>query len=204
MIQYQEFPIGESLDWVTRFPAGSLLFASAQTPETFGATIGDLPASRSLRGFYTYKSAAGTPKLVFYEVIFERDDEFTPIPPFFLYMWYVSVWQTDMLHPPTASNPLTMELIFRRKELGTWETVADPVYGQRNEFVFNGDPQPSLSECGQLNVGVDPQFISHENRHTLLSNIVADDVSNVEASVAFTYSVEFQWENKINTFEVFV
>jgi hypothetical protein len=97
-----------------------------------------------------------------------------------------------------------MELIFRRKELGTWETVADPVYGQRNEFVFNGAPQPSLSECGQLNVGDDPQFIIHENMHTLLSNIVADDVSNVEASVAFTYSVEFQWENKINTFEVFV
>jgi hypothetical protein len=200
MIQYQEFPIGEGLDWVTRFPAGSLLFASAQTPETFGETVEGSPADNFLRGFYTYKSSAGTPKLVFYERIFKYTN-FVPVPPFALYMWYVNVWQTDLLHPPTASNPLTMELVFGRKELGTWETVIDPVFGESKEFVFNGLPQPSFSECGQLNVGKDPGYIIHQDTHTLLSNIITDDVSNVRATVAFPYRIEFQWENKINTIE---
>jgi hypothetical protein len=179
MILYQEYPYG-SFGYVTRFPSNSLVF-EGNTPQTFSETVFGEPAERVGRGFLAYKDYGGDVRLCFYETPYY-------IIPGVRYVDLYNSWVSGPWHPPTADNPLIMYPRYWQKDI--------------SEFVGASYPPTNHSQCGQLTVDMS-NSISYEDTPVALSDIL-DSEPNVQAVVAFSTPDEFQWENKINTFEVLV
>jgi hypothetical protein len=178
MILYQEYPWG-SFGQVTRFPSNSLIF-EGNTPQTFSETVFGFPADYFDRLFFAFRDYGGDVRLGFSELI-------SYVLPGVGFVTTYSSWVSEPWHPPTAENPLIMY----------------PRYWQKpfNEF-GNVGVGFTFSQCGQLSMG-SPSSIAYEDTPVELSDILVGE-PDVVAVVAFSSPDSFQWENKINTFEVLV
>jgi hypothetical protein len=103
---------------------------------------------------------------------------------FFEFLDSYSSWVSEPWHPPTAENPLIMYSRYWRQSLSQYP------------FDFN------LSQCGQISL-LAGDTVLYEDNPVALSDIL-DAESSVASVVAFATPDDFQWENKINTFEVLV
>jgi hypothetical protein len=95
-------------------------------------------------------------------------------------------WISEPWHPPTEDNPLVMYSRY-------WKDTSPELYGS-NSISY------TYSQCGQLTFG---SSVLYEDTPVALSDIL-DSESGVVAAVGFSTPDDFQWENKINTFEVLV